>query len=196
MLRPSRIVILSLAVVAAGACGSPAPSADPRGSPSAAPTVTAVVATATAAAATSVASPDPSPSAAPTSAATPADPTTGGPPAAHLAAEGGDPVTGSLGTYTWGDSGSDAPWLQGAPITVGAGEPLSVVFDPPFPVDTWGARYVPAGSDSGAGAAVLGQGVGIPSFAAPPAGSWTVELRASFGAGHGTASWFWRLEVR
>ena len=33
------------------------------------------------------------------------------PPAASIAVEGGDPVTGQLGTFTWGDGGSDSPWL-------------------------------------------------------------------------------------
>ena len=48
------------------------------------------------------------------------------PPAASLAVEGGDPVTGQLGTFTWGDGGSDSPWLPGAPIAVGTGEQLTV----------------------------------------------------------------------
>ena len=48
------------------------------------------------------------------------------PPAAALAVEGGDPVTGQLGTFTWGDGGSDSPWLPGAPIAVGTGEQLTV----------------------------------------------------------------------
>ena len=36
------------------------------------------------------------------------------PPTAALAVEGGDPTDGQLGTYTWGEGGSDAPWLPGA----------------------------------------------------------------------------------
>jgi hypothetical protein len=48
------------------------------------------------------------------------------PPAATLAVEGGDPVTGQLGTFTWGDGGSDSPWLPGSPIAVGTGEQLTV----------------------------------------------------------------------
>ena len=35
------------------------------------------------------------------------------PPAATLAAEGGDPVAGQLGSYTWAGGGSDSPWLPG-----------------------------------------------------------------------------------
>ena len=37
-----------------------------------------------------------------------------GPPDAELAAEGGDPVTGQLGTYIWAGAGSDSPWLRGS----------------------------------------------------------------------------------
>ena len=48
------------------------------------------------------------------------------PPVASLAAEGGDPVAGSLGSFTWGDGGSDSPWLAGAPITAGSGEQFTV----------------------------------------------------------------------
>ena len=52
--------------------------------------------------------------------------TAGAPPAATLAADGGDPAVGQLGSYTWLDGGSDSPWLPGTPLTVGAGEPLTV----------------------------------------------------------------------
>ena len=51
--------------------------------------------------------------------AVPADGAAGG----ELAAEGGDPGQ-QLGTYIWGDGGSDGPWLPGAPSR-GAGEPLT-----------------------------------------------------------------------
>ena len=51
------------------------------------------------------------------------------PPDASLAAEGGDPVPGQLGTFTWAGGGSDSPWLPGTPITVGAGESLTVTLD-------------------------------------------------------------------
>ena len=37
------------------------------------------------------------------------------PPAATLAVEGGDPVAGQLGSFTWNGGGSDSPWLPGAP---------------------------------------------------------------------------------
>jgi hypothetical protein len=69
-----------------------------------------------------------SPPPAPATAAAPSPSLAGrdAPPDAVLAAEGGDPVTGQLGTYVWLQTGSDAPWLPGAPLTVGTGEPLTV----------------------------------------------------------------------
>jgi hypothetical protein len=118
------------------------------------------------------------------------------PPAARLAAEGGDPVEAQLGTYTWRDSGSDSPWLPGARIAVGAGEPLSVSLDPPVGIAAWQARYVSASADGPAGATSLGEGSGAPSLSAPGgAGAWTVEVHAEFGDGLGNASYFWRLEI-
>jgi hypothetical protein len=118
-----------------------------------------------------------------------------GPPAARLSAEGGDPVTGQLGTFTWADAGSDSPWLPGAPIAVGAGEPLTVAFAPDIAIETWRARSVPSTATGPDGATELGVGRGTPTFASPGAGSWTVEIHVAFGDGSGDASYFWRLDV-
>jgi hypothetical protein len=117
------------------------------------------------------------------------------PPDALLSAEGGDPVVGQLGTYIWFESGSDAPWLPGAPLAVGAGEPLTVSLVLDGDIRAWSARYVPANSAGPDGATSLGEGAGDPAFAAPGPGSWTVELSAEFAAGAGNAHYFWRLEV-
>lgn len=117
------------------------------------------------------------------------------PPDAVLAAEGGDPVTGQLGTYVWFDTGSDAPWLPGAPLRVGAGEPLTVRLVPDGPVAGWEARYVPAAAKGPAGAVELGEGTGEIAFGAPSLGDWTVEVSIEFGGGAGEAHYFWRLEV-
>ena len=47
-----------------------------------------------------------------------------------LAAEGGDPVDRPARDATPGaTAGSDSPWLPGAPLAVGAGEPLSMTLD-------------------------------------------------------------------
>jgi hypothetical protein len=120
----------------------------------------------------------------------------GAPPEAALAAEGGDPVIGRLGSYVWGTTGSDSGWLPGAPITVAANEPLLVAIDPPTDVSSWRARYAPADQASADGAAALGEGGGDPSFLAPAPGRWTVELTATFGGNAGDATYYWLLDVR
>jgi hypothetical protein len=117
------------------------------------------------------------------------------PPDAALAAEGGDSITGQLGTYVWLETGSDSPWLPGTPLTVGAGEPLVVTVTPDGGIDSWMARYVPVDAPGPAGAITLGQGTENPAFPAPGPGSWTVEVFLEFAAGAGQASYFWRVEV-
>ena len=116
------------------------------------------------------------------------------PPAARLAAEGGEPVTGQLGTFVWGDGGSDSPWLPGAPLHVGAGERLVVALSPATAIGSWRARYTRAGAANPAGATSLGSGAGDVALTAPAQGTWTVEIAVDFG-GLGSASYFWRLEV-
>ena len=116
------------------------------------------------------------------------------PPDATLTAEGGDPATGQLGSYTWFESGSDAPWLPGTPLAVGVGEPLTIAFVPPRDVASWTARYAPAGADP-AGARPLGEGMGGPVFGVPEPGHWTVAVTIIFGAGIGSATYFWELTV-
>ena len=134
------------------------------------------------------------PATAPSAAATPADGSS--PPDATLSAEGGDAVRGQLGSYTWSETGSDSPWLPGASVAVGVGERLTVGLVPTGATASWRARYVPATQDSAAGAVSLGEGPGAPEFTTPPAGTWTVEVQVEFPAGIGSASYYWRLEVR
>ncbi len=117
------------------------------------------------------------------------------PPDAVLAADGGDPVTGQLGTFVWFDTASDAPWLPGAPLRVGAGEPLTLQLVPEGRIASWEARYVPAAAQGPEGANALGQGAGNIAFGAPEPGDWTVEVSIRFGGGAGEAHYFWRLEV-
>jgi hypothetical protein len=158
-----------------------------------------VPATTAATAATPTVIPDPSdapPMRTAVPATTLASPSAGGvaePPAASLAAEGGDPVLGQLGSYVWADGGSDSPWLQGTPIAVGAAEPLDMVVDPAVRIATWAARMVPAGASSPAGAVSLGQGTGTPRFEAPGPGAWTVTVQVRFADDLGSAAYFWAL---
>jgi FtsP/CotA-like multicopper oxidase with cupredoxin domain len=118
-----------------------------------------------------------------------------GPPVAALSAEGGDPTDGQLGTYVWGDGGSDSPWLPGARVAVGSGEPLTVSFRPDTTIADWSARSVPATADGPAGATLLGEGSGRPRFSAPEPGTWTIEVHVVFANARGNASYFWQLAV-
>lgn len=124
------------------------------------------------------------------------DPGVDGPPAALAAVEGGDPVAGQLGTYTWGATGSDSPWLPGAPIRVGTGETLTIVLEPSVGVASWTARSVPSRQAGPDGATTLGQGPPPMRFAAPAAGTWTVEVSVVFADERGTASYAWAVTVR
>jgi hypothetical protein len=179
---PARVVIaLVLGLLAVVACE--------RGSSTPAPTGTAGTALPT----TSVAA---TPTAAPaaTAAATASPSTSALPPAASLAAEGGDAVVGQLGSFTWGDGGSDSPWLPGAPIAVGAGEPLAVTFADPTPTGPWTAVRAPADATSGAGAVAVGAGAGRVAFAIAAPGRWTVAVTVAF-IGGGSAAWYWLVTV-
>jgi hypothetical protein len=118
------------------------------------------------------------------------------PPAATLAVEGGDPVAGQLGSYTWNGNGSDSPWLPGTPITVGVGERLAVSLDPDVGVAMWSARRVAAGTSDGAGAVGLGDDAPPVAFAAPAAGHWSVQLTVGFAGEVGSATYYWDVTVR
>ncbi len=129
--------------------------------------------------------------------ATPAGPAPGieAPPVGTLEVDGGDPIVGELGTYTWGGTGSASPWLRGMPITVGVGERLELLLDPAIDIESWSARFVPYESDAPTGAVALGSGVGDPAFPAPPAGTWTVEVTVVFADALGDARYAWAVRV-
>ena len=111
--------------------------------------------------------------------------------------EGGDPVAGSLGSFTWGDGGSDSPWLPGASITVGAGESLTVRLPDDAPVQDWVAKRVAAGTLDGAGAISLANGAAAPiTFRAPAPGAWSVQVDVTFGDDLGSAAYYWAVTVR
>jgi hypothetical protein len=178
-LGSQHVSVLLLAALLAGCTGGGAPTVAPGlSTPASPPAATHDTAASTA-------------STAPTA----SEPAIDEPPAAALTAEGGDPVTGQLGTYIWGDGGSDAPWLPGSPTRVGAGELLSVTLEPDVGIAAWRARYVPAASTDPTSATALGSGSGSPSFSAPAGCPWTVEVAIDFAGGRGTASYFWRLDV-
>jgi hypothetical protein len=120
------------------------------------------------------------------------------PPAASLSAEGGDRVVGQLGSYTWGDMGSDSPWLPGSPIRLGSGEPLAVALAGDVAIAGWSARRVPAGTTDGSGAVGLGSGPGPGpiAFHAPGVGTWSLQVTVQFADGLGDAAYYWTIEVR
>ena len=141
-------------------------------------------------------SPTASVAASPVTPATPVTPVTAEPPPASLAAEGGDPVTGTLGSFTWNNGGSDSPWVPGARIRVGAGERLTVTVAGTVGVAEWTARRVPAGATDGTNAVGLGDGTGTITFQAPPPGTWSAQITVRFADGLGSATYYWRLDVK
>lgn len=118
------------------------------------------------------------------------------PPAASIAVEGGDAVVGELGSFAWQNSGSDSPWLDGNPIRIGTGESLTLTLSQPVGIESWTATLV---AQSGVGTATpvgLGEGTGGPvTFAAPPAGTWSVNVNVWFVDNLGSASYYWLVEV-
>jgi hypothetical protein len=138
-----------------------------------------------------VTSTTPSAAVSPSAAEVPAEP-----PVASLAVEGGDPVAGMLGSYTWAGGGSDSPWLPGTPIRVGSGERLTLTLAPPTGVENWSVRRVKVGTTDGSGAVALASGdTGPVSFDAPPAGHWSVQITVRFADDLGSATYYWRLDV-
>lgn len=118
------------------------------------------------------------------------------PPAASISVEGGDAVVGELGSFTWQNSGSDSPWLDGNPIRVGTGESLTLTLSEPVGIVSWTATLVPQSDPASATPVGLGEGTGEPvAFAAPPAGSWSVNVNVWFVDNLGAASYYWRVEV-
>ncbi|MEO8570438.1 MAG: hypothetical protein ABI553_01945 [Chloroflexota bacterium] len=174
--------ILSV-VLLAGACASAPPSA-----------TTSTLPTTTFAPPPSAAGPSVGvvPSAAPTESPSPASTE---PPRASLVAEGGDLVIGQLGTFTWGDGGSDSPWLPGAPIKVGSGETLTVSIGGGVDVESWTAARVPGGTTNGAGAVAMGSGAAPITFAAPGPGAWSIHVTVQFAGVLGSASYYWLVTV-
>jgi len=116
------------------------------------------------------------------------------PPDAELSVEGGDPVTGQLGTFAWRGGGSDSPWLPGTPIRVGAGETLRVTPTPDVAISSWSALLAPAANTGGEGAVNAGSGSAAVDVTAPGAGSWTLAVTIAFGD-LGSATYSWLLEV-
>lgn len=184
--RSTWLVLATVSIVGAGCgrTGASPPAARPLATPSAE------------IAATSMPSPDSPPAAESSEAA----PSTGGvampePPAASLAVDGGDPVVGELGSFTWQGAGSDAPWLAGKPIHIGPGERLTLTLAQPLAIEHWTAARVPSVGLDSAPTVGLGEGDGPVAFTGPPAGAWSIQVSVWFADSLGSASYYWRVEV-
>lgn len=125
------------------------------------------------------------------------DPTLVPPPDALLAVEGGDPVTGEQGTWSWNNAASDAPWLPGYPIRAGVNERLTFTMSVRVPVDSWQvSRVLPSAVPGGDGEVPMAEGTGnVITFPAPPPGSWSVAVSVRFGDNLGGAVYYWAVTV-
>ena len=119
----------------------------------------------------------------------------GEPPSAALLVPNGDPVIGQLGSYTWGQAGSDAPWLPGTIATADGSRSLRFGLSFDVPVAEWRARYATPGDVAPARPVALAVGALPLEVAAPPVGSWTVALTVVFAGGRGDATYYWRVEI-
>jgi hypothetical protein len=181
------VAILSTALAVSGCTGGgPASSGSAATStdgPTPEPTVNPTAMATTAGSATLTAAPTGSPAGA-------------APPDATLAVEGGDPVVGQLGTFTWGDGGSDSPWLPGSPVRVGTGERATVTLSGGVRVASWTARWVPTGTLDGSGAAGLGSGGAPIAFTVPGPGRWSVQVDVRYADDLGSGTYYWQLTVQ
>lgn len=122
--------------------------------------------------------------------------TPAGPPSATLSGTATGPSPGTLGSYTWADSGTDAPWIvprDGSGASPGSR--LEVAFEPAATPASWTARWAPVAGSSAGDVARGVDGTGRVAITAPAeAGTWSLQLEASFGQARG-ATWYWRLEV-
>ncbi len=117
------------------------------------------------------------------------------PPAASLAVEGGDPVVGELGSFTWNNAGSDAPWVPGTPLRVAPGERFTLSLASNVPIEHWTVKRSPA-SSVGTGVTGMGEGSSDPvTFPAPPRGAWSVAVDVWFAGNLGSAAYYWLVTV-
>jgi hypothetical protein len=198
--RPSAVLSLVACVgLLVGGCGAAAGSSPPTPASSQAPPVPSFSETASLPPSYG-ATPEPTPttaaSASPES-PSPPDPTPTPPPDGRLSVEGGDPVVGELGSWSWLNAGSDAPWLPGNPIHVGAGEQLTFRMAKPVGIANWQVRRVPPSSVPGDDGVVgMAEGSAGPiAFAAPPRGKWSVAVDVLFADNRGGAVYYWAVTV-
>ena len=127
----------------------------------------------------------------------PPDPALTPPPDGSLKVEGGDAVIGELGSWSWLNAGSDAPWLPGHPIHIGPGEQLTFKMVNPVRIVSWQVRRVlPTAVPGGDGAIGMAEGMDQPiTFQAPPRGTWSVSVDVLFADNQGGAVYYWAVTV-
>ena len=104
-------------------------------------------------------------------------------------------MAGELGSFAWMNSGSDAPWLPGAPIHIGHGERLTLKLTDPVRLANWTVARTPAAT-FGSGVVGMGGGSGqTVSFGAPPRGSWSLNVSVWFADNLGSAAYYWLITV-
>jgi hypothetical protein len=108
----------------------------------------------------------------------------------------GEPAVGDLGSYTWGDEGSDAPWIVSQPgVLAKPGTAVRITFIPDVAPPAWTVRWARIAGGGAGDVASAAEGSGAVEFAIPDtAGGWSLQLDARFGTGHG-ATWYWRVDV-
>lgn len=191
--RRAALALLSIGLLV-GACARV--GAGPSSSPSISPEASAAVASDMPVPSPRSPSSTGSPAQVRPSATSAGEPSRAEPPAASIAVDGGDPVEGQLGSFTWQNSGSDAPWLDGSPIHIGAGERLTLTLADPLGVANWTASRVAPGNRDGSAAVGMGEGSGEPvAFDAPPHGSWSVSVNVWFSDNRGSAAYYWLVAV-
>ena len=120
------------------------------------------------------------------------------PPRALLTVAGGPPTDAQVGTYSWDGFAADAPWLPGGDVVIVPADILaSVRFPQSVVIAGWTVEMAPLVDgipDTGRRASRSSGATAEVDFPAPPAGSWSVRLRADF-PGHGSVSYFWRFET-
>lgn len=188
-LRWVAVLSLSLLVVACGRAGGSPAATDPVASAGSAPPIATLEPSAIAT--PLAAPPEPSPARSST-----AEPGMAEPPAASIAVEGGDPVIGQLGTFTWENGGSGAPWLDGSAMHVGPGERFALTLADPLEIAEWSVSRVIPGNRDGTGALAMDEGSGWPVlFDAPPSGAWSVQVKVRFANDLGDALYYWMIAV-
>jgi hypothetical protein len=108
---------------------------------------------------------------------------------------GGKTVGGWLGSFTWDNSGTDAPWIVGRRLgSAKARSPLTASFDGLVPA-SWTASWVAVDNGVAADSGAHGTaGTGAVAITSPVAGDWSLQIVAVFGPGT-NAVYYWHLAV-